>query len=184
MSVFVAMLVAAADPAAAGAVHTSSHAESATSNQSVHEVIVAAPPASVWAAVSTAEGWRGWAATRAWASAGEPQVIETTYDPRGAPWAAANIKSQVVLRMPDRPFAFRTIKAPAGFTDADVLTAITWLIELEPTADGTRVRLTGSGYPRSPAGDRILAFFMSHNPVALRALHDRYSSAGAISTKH
>jgi uncharacterized protein YndB with AHSA1/START domain len=178
VSALLALLLATAAPAPT--VGTSSHIETATSSQSVHEVIVPAQRADVWSAVSTAEGWRGWAATQAWVPAAEAQVIETSYDPKSRPGDPGNIKSLVVLKVPSRLLAFRTVKAPAGFKDVDVLSAITWVIELEPAAGGTRVRLTGSGYPRTAAGERILGFFMSHNPIALRALRDRFATARAV----
>lgn len=174
-----ALLLAIAAPAPANAVSTASHVESSTSSQSVHEVLVPASQAAVWAAISTSAGWRGWAATQAWTLDGDPQVIETSYDPKGAPGAAANIKSEIVLKVPERILAFRTVKAPEGFADFEALAAVTWVIELEPATGGTRVRLTGVGYPRTPAGQRIQAFFSSHNPVALGALRDRFASAGS-----
>lgn len=174
-----ALLFAAAASSPPEVVTSASHVESPSSAQSVHEVTIPAAQADVWKAVSTSDGWRGWAATQAWTVPGEPQVIETSYDPKGAPGAAANIKSEVVLMVPNRLLAFRTVKAPEGFADFDALTAVTWVIELEPAAGGTRVRLTGSGFPRTLAGQRIQDFFWSHNPVALRALRDRFLSAGA-----
>lgn len=174
MSASLALLLAAAPVSSAGPVTSTSHAESPASSQSVHELIVPAPRSSVWQAVSTAEGWRGWAARNAWLAPGEPDVFETSYDPNAAPGAAGNIKSRIILKIPERIFAYRTVKAPAGFADFDALAAVTWLIELEPVTSGTRVRLTGSGFPRTPAGERILQFFLKHNPVALRGLHDRF----------
>jgi hypothetical protein len=149
----------------------------------VHEVTVPSAPSTVWAAISSAEGWRGWAARSAWSSASEPLVIESSYDPKATPGDPMNIKSRVLLKVPERVLAFTTVKAPAGFADAEALSGITWLIELEPVERGTRVRLTGSGYPRTPAGERILAFFLSHNPVALKSLHDRFASGIAAATQ-
>lgn len=173
MSVIAALLLAAG--ASAPAIATSS----ATADQSVHELVVGAPRPAVWQAVSTSAGWAGWAATKAWSLPGEPDAIETSYDPKAAPGAPANIKSRIILKLPDRLLAFRTIKAPEGFADFDALAAVTWIIELEPAADGaTRVRLTGSGFPRTAAGKRIQDFFLSHNPVALKALSDRFTPAG------
>ena len=176
MSVIAAFLLVSAT---APTIATSSHAESAAASQSVHELVVQAPRSAVWQAVSTSAGWTGWAATKAWSLPGEADVIETSYDPKAARGAPANIKSRIVLKVPERLLAFRTIKAPEGFADFEALTAVTWVIELEPAADGaTRVRLTGSGFPRTAAGRRIQDFFLAHNPVALKSLSDRFTATG------
>ena len=171
--VMLLMLVAAPTPRQDQVTAASSHAESTTATQSVHEVVVPAPPSAVWRAISTAEGWSNWAASKAWISG---SVIETSYDPAGSPGASANNKSEIVLSVPERIFAFRTIKAPAGFADFDALAKVTWLFELRPDGAGTRVRLTGSGFPRTPAGRRVLAFFMRGNAIALKALRDSFAT--------
>jgi uncharacterized protein YndB with AHSA1/START domain len=174
MSIVAAFLMASAT---APTIATSSHAESAGTSQSVHEIVVDAPRSAVWEAVSTSAGWTGWAATKAWSLPGEPDVIETSYDPQAAPGAPGNIRSRIVLKVPERLLAFRTIKAPEGFADFEALGAVAWVIELEPSGDGaTRVRLTGSGFPRTAAGKRIQDFFLAHNPVALQSLGDRFAS--------
>ena len=176
MTALAALLLAIGTSAPAATISTSTHAESAASSQSVHELTVAAPQSAVWQAVSTSDGWTGWAAARAWSLADQPDVIETSYDAKAAPGAPANIRSRIILKVPERELAFRTIKAPDGFPDFEALAAVTWLIELEPApGGGTRVRLTGSGFPQTPAGKRIQDFFLSHNPVALKALSDRFN---------
>jgi uncharacterized protein YndB with AHSA1/START domain len=177
MTVIAFLLLAAG--ASSPVIETASHIESATASQSVHELVVQAPRAAVWDAVSTSAGWTGWAATKAWSLPGEPDVIETSYDPKAEPGAPGNIRSRIVLKVPERLLAFRTIKAPEGFADFDALAAVTWVIELEPAPAGaTRIRLTGTGFPRTAAGKRIQDFFLSHNPVALKSLSDRFASPG------
>ena len=173
------LLAAAAALAPEPVVDTVRRVESPTSTQTAQQIVVPASQSDVWKAVSTSEGWRGWAAAQAWQSDDAAQVIETSYDPKGSPGAASNIKSQILLRVPERLVAFRTIKAPEGFADFDALAAVTWVIELEPTGGGTIVRITGSGFPRTAAGERIQNFFLDHNPIALRALRDRFEPAGA-----
>lgn len=160
-------------------IETTSHVESASSAQSVHELVVQAQPSAVWQAVSTSQGWSTWAAANAWTLPGEPDVIESSYDPKARPGAPGNIRSRIIVSVPERLLAFRTIKAPQGFADADALTAVTWVIELEPVPDrATRVRLIGSGFPLTSAGKRIQDFFLSHNPIALRSLNNRLTAPG------
>ena len=144
----------------------------------VNEAIVDAAPADVWAAISTAEGWKSWAVPVAWAPA--PDMIETSYSAAAKPGDPSTIRQQVLLRVPRRLMVFRTVKAPAGFPDFDTYARVVSAFELEPAGDGrTRVRLTGSGYADTEAGRRLLGFFEKGNQVSLDALKSRFARAGA-----
>lgn len=141
-----------------------------------HEIVVEAPPTEVWAAISTAEGWKSWAVPVAWSPA--PDMIETSYAPTAQPGDASTIRQQILLRLPERLMVFRTVKAPDGFPDFDSFSKVVSAFELEPAGDGrTRVRLTGAGYPDSDAGKRLLGFFESGNKVSLDALKARFAKA-------
>lgn len=140
----------------------------------VHEAIVDAPPAEVWAAISTVAGWKSWAVPVAWASA--PDMIETSYSAAARPGDPSTIRQQILIRVPERLMVFRTVKAPAGFPDFDTYAKVVNAFELEPAGDGrTRVRLTGSGYADSEAGKRLLGFFESGNKSSLDALKARFA---------
>jgi len=129
----------------------------------VVETVVAAPPEVVWRAVTTVEGWRGWAATQAWSVAGDPRLIETSYDPAARPGGANNIQQRFIAELPNRLVVFRTEKTPAGFPNADAFRRVTQFLELVPEAAGTRIRLSGAGYPAGAAGDALLGFFADGN---------------------
>jgi len=140
----------------------------------IHEAIVAAPPAQVWEAVSTAAGWTGWAVPVAWA---DPDMIETSYTAGARRGDPTTIQQRLTARVPGRLLAFRTIKAPAGFPHFDTFRAVEHLIELEPAGEGrTRVRLTGVGYADSEAGRALLGFFRDGNRVSLERLQRRFAS--------
>lgn len=142
----------------------------------VHEAVVDAAPADVWAAISTAEGWKSWAVPVAWAPA--PDSIETSYTPTARPGDPSTIRQQVLLRVPGRLMVFRTVKAPEGFPDFATYAKVVSAFELEPAGDGrTRVRLTGSGYDDSEAGRRLLGFFEKGNQASLDALKKRFARA-------
>jgi hypothetical protein len=145
----------------------------------MHEAVVDAEPAEVWAAVSTAEGWKSWAVPVAWAPAGD--LIETSYTPTAKPGDSSTIRQQVLLRIPGRLMVFRTVKAPERFPDFGTYAKVVSAFELEPAGDGrTRVRLTGTGYEDSEAGRRLLGFFERGNQVSLDALKARFAKpAGA-----
>ncbi|HEX8622125.1 MAG TPA: SRPBCC domain-containing protein [Allosphingosinicella sp.] len=166
------LLTAAAAPSFAA---TKSRAPDGT-HLMTHEALVEAPLADVWAAVSTAEGWKSWAVPAAWS--GGPDVIETSYSATAKPGDPSTIRQQVLLRLPERLLVFRTVKAPDRFPDFDTYSKVVSAFELEPAGEGrTRVRLTGTGYADTEAGRRLLAFFESGNKVSLDALKARFARA-------
>jgi uncharacterized protein YndB with AHSA1/START domain len=140
----------------------------------VNEAVVDAPQAEVWAAISTAEGWKRWAVPAAWAPA--PDMIETSYTPTAAPGDSSTIRQQILFRLPKRLMVFRTVKAPERFPDFDTYSKVVSAFELETIGKGrTRVRLTGVGYADSDAGRRLLAFFERGNQVSLDALKAHFT---------
>jgi uncharacterized protein YndB with AHSA1/START domain len=172
-------LVAAAPAAAAdSAVEAKKMRAADGSHVLTHEMTIDAPVADIWAAISTAEGWKSWAVPTAWVPAGAPDVIETSYSADARPDDPSTIKQQVLLRIAPRLMVFRTIKAPARFPDFDTYSKVVSAFELEPSGDGrTRVRLTGTGYADSEAGRRLLGFFEKGNAVSLQALAKRFGGA-------
>lgn len=171
-----AMAIHALQPAETGNVRAARQVEADGTHTLVHEAVIAAPVAEVWAAVSTVEGWRTWAVPVGWNDPTDPDVIETAYDPAARPGQPQTIRQRFLVRVPGRLLAFRTIKAPAGFTDFDQFSRTISVIEL--AADGparTRVRLTGVGYPDTEAGRRLLGFFEQGNTLSLQRLARRFS---------
>jgi uncharacterized protein YndB with AHSA1/START domain len=160
-------------------VHSERIAEVDGSRTLMHEVILDAPPAEVWAAVSTPQGWMTWAVPIAWSDPADPDLLETAYDPAAQPGQPQNIQQRFILRVPGRLIAFRTVKAPAGFPDFDTFARVASVIELVPAGRQTRVRLTMTGYPDTEAGRRLLGFFEHGNSVSLERLARRFR-AGPI----
>jgi uncharacterized protein YndB with AHSA1/START domain len=141
-----------------------------------HELVVPAPPEQVYAAFTSAEGWRTWAVPHAWTPAGDPDLLETSYSPAAVPGDPRNIQQRFVLRVPSRLVAFRTVQTPPGFPHAAEFKQVTSLVEIEPVACGTRVRLSGVGYPAGAAGDALLGFFREGNRTSLEQLRARFVS--------
>lgn len=166
--------LAAASPAAAA---TKERAPDGT-HLLVNETIVDAAPADVWAAISTAEGWKSWAVPIAWAPAGD--MIETSYSPTASPGDPSTIRQQVLIRVPRRLMVFRTVKGPERFPDFDTYAKVVSAFELEAVGEGrTRVRLTGTNYADTEAGRRLLGFFEKGNQVSLDALKAHFARAAA-----
>ncbi len=141
-----------------------------------HELVVAAPVEQVYAALATAEGWRSWAVPNAWPVAGDPDLIETSYAPGARAGDSANIQQRFLARVPNRLIVFRTTRFPPGFPDSEAFARTTAVFELEPVGSGTRVRLTGVGYPEGPAGERVRGFFREGNRMSLEQLRTRFVS--------
>jgi uncharacterized protein YndB with AHSA1/START domain len=140
----------------------------------VHETVVSATAAQVWQAISTADGWRGWAVPVAWL---EGDLLETSYTPTAARGDPSTIQQRIVATIPGRMFVFRTIKAPQGFPNFDTFRAVTHVLEIEPVEEGrTRVRLTSAGYADTEAGRQLLGFFNEGNRITLERLRDRFVS--------
>ncbi len=143
----------------------------------VTETFVAAPPARAWEAISSAEGWEQWAVPHAWIVPGDPDLLETAYAPDAKPGDAGNIRQRILSREPGRKLVFRTVKTPRGFPSADAFMRVTSSFELLPQGEGTRIRLTGAGYPPGAEGDALLAFFDKGNRQTLGKLAQRLSLA-------
>jgi uncharacterized protein YndB with AHSA1/START domain len=137
-----------------------------------HEVVIAAPAAEVWAAISTPEGWRTWAVPVSWR---DGDTLETSYTPTARPGDPSTIRQHLAAILPGRLLVFRTTKAPAGFPHFDVYARVTSFFEVEPVdATHSRVRLTGTGYADNEAGRLLLGFFRDGNRVSLERLRDRF----------
>lgn len=146
----------------------------------VHETIVDAPRAAVWNAISTAEGWRTWAAPVTWTVEGARDLLDTSYNPADRPGDPGTIRQQFLVRVPERLLAFRTVKAPAAFPHWASYRQVTSLFELEPAGAGrTRVRLTGVGYPADRDGQQAMRFFERGNATSLEWLRERFTRGPA-----
>lgn len=174
------LLSAAASATDLPPVLVSKTAEADRTHTLVHEVIVDAPMADVWAAISTPEGWKTWAVPVAWAPAGQIDVLETSYDPAANPGDPGTIQQRFTARIPGRMLAFKTVKVPARFPHWESYRRVSSVFELEPlSASSTRVRLTGVGYPDTPAGKDLLAFFEKGNADSLNWLRLRFAEGPA-----
>ncbi|WP_374526333.1 SRPBCC domain-containing protein [Sphingopyxis sp.] len=163
---------AAADevPAPLAAVETVTKIEAGGTVTMTHNIVLAAPAEEVWAAISTPEGWEGWAAPLARWAEGEADILETSYNPDELPGGPGAIWQQFVARIPGRLLVFRTIKVPDDFPNGEAYKRVTSFLELEADGARTRLRLTSTGYPGSEGGRALLGFFAKGNIVALQAL--------------
>jgi len=170
------LLFAAPGAALAQDVKVSKTVEADATTTMVHEILVDATPAEVWTAISTAEGWMGWAVPMARTVGGDPDLIESSYDPAATPGGPDTIRQRFGARVPGSSLAFRTVKAPAGFPHWDEYQKVTSVFELEAVGARTRVRLVSRGYPGSDGGRSLVGFFEGGNAMALGNLRQRFAT--------
>jgi len=139
-----------------------------------HELVVPAPAAEVWALISTAEGWRSWAAPVVHLDLHAGGLLETSYAPDARIGDAGNIRNRVLAFAPERLLVIQIADAPPGFPHADLARELTTAIELEPLDTAhTRVRVTMMGYRDAPGFDMLYAFFDAGNAFTLTQLRER-----------
>jgi uncharacterized protein YndB with AHSA1/START domain len=164
---------AGADPPAAG-IAACSHSEPGSERTLCHETIAPASVAEVWRLISTAEGWRTWAAPVAEIELRNGGRLETSYDPGARVGDAGNIRNRVVAVSPERLLVIQIADAPPGFPHEDLARQLTTAIELEPVdATRTRVRISMMGYRDEPGFETLYAFFDRGNASTLTKLRER-----------
>ena len=171
----VLMLAAGLLAAQEAPVETATQTEADGTVTMAHSALVAAPPAEVWTAISTPEGWMTWAVPLARWVGEVGDVLETGYNPDEPAGGPGAIRQQFVARIPGRLLVFRTIKTPDGFPHGDEYRKVTGIFELMAEGAGTRVRLTSVGYPDSDGGRALVRFFAAGNRMALESLQRRFA---------
>lgn len=140
-------------------------------------VEISAPPAEVWTALTTAEGWRRLGVGFAAVDFRTGGIIETAYGPDATAGAPGNIQNQIVAYVPGRMLAIRNVKAPPGFPHPAEFAQTATVMELDPVGeDGARVTLTATGFAPGPAFDTLYGFFHQGNAQTLEALRDSFAS--------
>jgi uncharacterized protein YndB with AHSA1/START domain len=139
-------------------------------------VEIPAPPSEVWAALTTAEGWRRLGVGFAHVDFRTGGVIETAYAAGATAGAPGNIQNQIVAYVPGRMLAIRNIQAPPGFPHAAEFAQTATVMELDPVGENrTRVTLTATGFAPGPAFDTLYGFFHQGNGQTLEVLRDSFA---------
>ena len=96
--------------------------------------------------------------------------IEESYDPKARLGGGATIHHRIITYRPERLLVLQNISTPPGLPGAAAYPKIMQVIQLEPTAAGTRVTLSGSGYAKGGDFDTLYAFFSEGNAEYLTDL--------------
>jgi len=135
-----------------------------------------APPAEVYQAVSTVEGWKTWAVPSAFGEAKVGGIMETTYDRTAKAGDPKSIQQEFLALVPERLVVFRTIRTPPGFPHADLFVKTTTAIKLDPEGSGTRMVFTHAGFGPGEGYDQLYGFFSEGNKSTLEQLKKRFET--------
>lgn len=170
LAVTLALAACTTTPAPSSAISDTSYTEADGSRAIQFSVWLSAPPADVYRAVTTAEGWKSWAARNVF---GEPQLnglMETSYNPDAKAGDPANIVQQFLALVPNRLAIFRTVRTPPGFPNAELYMKTVTILQLEPEANGTRLLFTHQGFGKEPGFDQLYGFFHDGDKQTLEKL--------------
>jgi uncharacterized protein YndB with AHSA1/START domain len=139
-------------------------------------VEVPAAVADVWAAWTTSEGFRSWAAPVAAIDLRLGGLMETSYDVRAGLGAPNNIRNEIVAFVPRRMLAMRNRQAPPNTPfDAATFQSLHTVLLMEPLGDkSTRVTVVQPGYGSGAAYDGVYRHFAWGNGWTLERLRERF----------
>lgn len=166
---------ASAPPPATGITDTSFTAPDGTRSIQLSGRI-AAPPADVYAAIATAEGWKRWAVPVAFGDIATNGILETSYNTDAKPGDAGNIKQQFTELTPSKRVVFRTIQTPTGFPHGELYMQTIATMELSPEASGTRLRFTHSGFGAGANWNELYGFFVQGDKQTLEELQKLFAN--------
>jgi len=169
------LLTATAAPAASAVVDASRSEPDGTRTMHL-SIEVPAPAAEVWTALTTSEGWRGWAAPMAQVDFRLGGIIETSYTLAAAPGAPGNIRNEILAFAPQRMFAIRNVQAPpkAPF-DVPTFQSLHTVVLVEPVDERrTRVSFVQPGYRGGEPWDTVYKHFAWGNAWSLEQLRIRF----------
>jgi uncharacterized protein YndB with AHSA1/START domain len=164
----VACATAATPPAAT--IEDSSFVEADGTRSIQMSMWLHAAPARVYRAITTVDGWKGWAVPSAFGAIKLHGELETSYDVAAKAGDPANIKQQFLAVVPDRLLVFHTIQTPPGFPHAELFKKTVTSLHLASEAGGTRLVLTHQGFGSGPGFDQLYGFFADGDRQTLEAL--------------
>ena len=132
---------------------------------------VRASAATLWTALSTAEGWKRWAVKQAWVDFRLGGMIETNYDAAAVQGARVNIKNRIEAFSPGQSLSIRNVQAAPDFQHAEEFSEVVTTILLVPRGDNeTEVVLTAVGFRPGPAFDALYTRFIMGDSWTLQNL--------------
>ena len=178
VALVLAALASASTAVAASAVIDASRAEPDGTRTMHLSIEVPAPVAEVWTALTTSDGWRGWAAPMAQVDFRLGGVIETSYNIAAAPGAPGNIRNEIIAFAPQRMFAIRNVQAPPRTAfDVPTFQSLHTVVLVDPVDERrTRVSFVQPGYRAGEPWDTVYKHFAWGNAWTLEQLKSRFEN--------
>jgi uncharacterized protein YndB with AHSA1/START domain len=156
-------------------------AQSSESGPLVSEGIIPAPPAEVWKAFATAEGYRKLGVAQCEMDLRVGGLIRSHYDRKGTLGDEGTIQNEILAFEPERMISIRVQKPPKGFPFSEATWKGTWsVITLTDLGGGsTHVRIAGLGYPDTPEGRKMREFFQAGNAWVMSHLKKQYDASAS-----
>lgn len=143
---------------------------------------VPAPIATVWQAMTSAEGWKRMGVPFVVMEFRVGGVIESSYTDKAVVGDPNNIKNEVVAYIPGRMLAVKNTQAPKTFPYPKEFATTATVFELTPEGpDATKITATGVGFGEGKGYDWLLEKFEEGDAWALDQL--RKSFGGATASK-
>ena len=141
---------------------------------------IPAPLATVWQAMTSAEGWKRMGVPFVAMDFRVGGVIESSYTETATIGDPNNIKNEVVAYLPQRMLAVKNIQAPKTFPYPKEFATTVTVFELSPEGpDATKVTATGIGFGDGPGYDWLLEKFEEGDAWALDQLRKSFGGAPA-----
>lgn len=168
LALFAAAL-ALAGPALAepAAVKDSSAVDQAGARFLQQSVVIDAPAAAVWRALTDETSYRQWSVPTSYVDFRLGGSVGVAFNPAWKPGDPVDLRQEIVSYVPERLIVFRNVQAPP-LPGAAVYPKVSVVIELRPAGEGrTEVVLSHVGYGTGADFDSLYGFFKSHNPEFL-----------------
>jgi uncharacterized protein YndB with AHSA1/START domain len=145
----------------------------------VHEGIVGAPLAKVWAAFTTTDGLRAWLAPHAEIDLRVGGLMRVNYDTKGQLGDPHTIENTVLSFEPGRMLSIKISKPPANFPFPNAVRQMWTVVYFEPDGPSrTKVREVTLGFGADDESQNMRAFFASGNATTLAQLQRHFAVAG------
>lgn len=134
-------------------------------------IVIKAPPAKVWTALTTTEGLQAWEMPLADIEVKVGGHLEANYDAKAKVGDPNNIKHEILGYVPGRLLVFRNVQTPKGFPHPEMFQHVVIILMLDDLGDGkTRVTEVNAGYGQGEDWDKLYGFFRAGNAWVLEKL--------------
>lgn len=145
-------------------------------SQLVHEGLVNAPLAQVWAAFTTTEGLRSWMAPQVTIDLRVGGKLKTQYDPTGKVDDPTAIENEILSYEPLHMISIKVTRAPREFPFPNAIKEMWTVIYFEPQGKQmTRVKVVSLGFSQTEESKKMRAFFDRGNAYTIKQLQERFS---------